>query len=166
MSAETRVRVRRVVIGIPRTAEDRGDLDSALQTLFPKSQALEFFETVLLRDAVYDGVPQKVFSHAGNEGCSLDISATTSVFGVGCVHGIFEFPRGSTLVVQQAWVVVALVKILEDTGKDLRFLVWKIDPLTLSLEKLSSASRRKKKATDRGRLRALRKVVPRARPSE
>ncbi len=35
MSAETRVRVRRVIVGVARAAQDRPDLDSALQPLFP-----------------------------------------------------------------------------------------------------------------------------------
>lgn len=37
------------------------------------------------------------------------------------------------------------VEIFENTGKDLRFLVWKIDPLTLSLKKLPPTCRRKKR---------------------
>ena len=82
MSAEPRVRVRRVVIRIPSTTKNCSDLDSTLQTLFPKSKALEFLETVLLRGAVYDCVLQKVFAHAGNVACSLDRSATTCIFWV------------------------------------------------------------------------------------
>ena len=78
MSAEPRVRVRRVVIRIPRAAQDRRDLDSALQTLLPESKALELLEAVLLCRAVYDRVLQEVFS--GDVGYSLDVSATTRVF--------------------------------------------------------------------------------------
>jgi hypothetical protein len=37
------------------------------------------------------------------------------------------------------------VKILENTGEDLRFLVWKIDPLALGLEELASTGRRKER---------------------
>lgn len=37
------------------------------------------------------------------------------------------------------------VEILENTRKDLGFFVGKTNPLTLSLEKLSSASRRKER---------------------
>lgn len=44
---------------------------------------------------------------------------------------------------QQAGVVVALVEILEDTGKDFGFFVRKMNPLALALEELSLASRRK-----------------------
>lgn len=113
MSAEPRVRVRRVVIRIPRTAKNRSDLDSTLQTLLPESKALELLKSVLLCRTVYDCIPQKVFSHAGDVCCSLDRSATTFVFGVGGAHCILEFPRISALVVQQAGVVVALLHIKE-----------------------------------------------------
>jgi hypothetical protein len=111
MSAEPRVRVRRVVIRIPRTAKNRSDLDSTLQTLLPKSKALELLKTVLLCRTVYDRVLQKVFSHAGDIACSLDVSATTSVFGVWGAHCILEFPRVTALVVYQAWVIVALLQM-------------------------------------------------------
>lgn len=50
--------------------------------------------------------------------CRLNGSATTESIRV---LGGFEFPRVATLVVQQAWVVVSLVKVFEDTGKDLGF---------------------------------------------
>lgn len=39
------------------------------------------------------------------------------------VLGVFEFPRVATLVVQQAWVVVSLVEVFEDTGKNLGFSI-------------------------------------------
>jgi hypothetical protein len=116
-----------------------------LQTLFPKSQALQFLEAILLRGAIYDGVPKKAFSHARNVYCGLDGSATTSVFWIWGFHCILELPSASALVMQQAWVVVALVEVFEDTGKNLGFLVGKVDPLTLSLEKLPPASRRKER---------------------
>ncbi len=35
------------------------------------------------------------------------------------VLGVFELPRVATLVEQQAWVVVSLVEVFEDTRKDL-----------------------------------------------
>lgn len=52
--------------------------------------------------------------------CRLDGSATTEG---SMVLGVFEFPRVATLVVQQAWVVVSLVEVFEDTGKDLGFSI-------------------------------------------
>jgi len=111
MSAEPRVRVRRVVIGISCTPENGSDLDSTLQTLLPKSKALELLQAVLLGGTIYDGVLQKVFSHAGDVCCSLDGSAATGVFWVWALLCIFEFPRASALVVDQAGVVVALLQM-------------------------------------------------------
>ena len=52
--------------------------------------------------------------------CRLDRSAATEVLGV---FGILEFPRVAALVVQQARVVVTLVEVFEDGGKDFRFSV-------------------------------------------
>src|SRR5271168_1010476 len=61
MSAEPGVRVWRVVIGIPSTTKNCSNFDSTLQALFPESKTLKFLQAVLLRSAVYDCVPQKVF---------------------------------------------------------------------------------------------------------
>ena len=111
MSAEPRIRIRRVVIGIPRATQDGCDLDSTLQTLFPKSKALELLESVLLCRAIYDCVLQKVFSHAGNIACGFDATATTGIFWVGRSYcRVFEFPRVSALIVDQAGVIVALLQ--------------------------------------------------------
>jgi len=81
--------------------------------LLPESKALELLETVLFCCTVYDGILQKVFSHAGYVGCGFDASAATCVFGIGRLHCVFEFPRVSALIVDQAGVIVALVKILQ-----------------------------------------------------
>jgi hypothetical protein len=110
MSAEPGVRVWRVVIGIPSTTKNCSNFDSTLQALLPKSKTLKFLQAVLLCSAVYDCVPQKVFSHAGDEYCSLDGSAATRVFWVGSAHCILELPSAFALVVQQAGVVVALLE--------------------------------------------------------
>lgn len=83
MGAETRVRVRRVVIGVPSATQDGSDFDSALQTLLAKGKALELLEAVLVREAVDDGISKEILSHARDESCGLGVSATTSVFWVG-----------------------------------------------------------------------------------
>ncbi len=142
MSAEPRVRVRRVLIRVPRAAEDDGDLDSALEALLPESKALELLEAVPLCRAVDDGIPKEVFAHAGDVYCGLDGTAAIGVFWVGGGFSrILEFPRVAVLVVQQAGVIVALlqptelvsageeerptyVEVLENTGRDLWCLVW------------------------------------------
>lgn len=110
MSAEARVRVWCVVISIPSTAKNHSNLDSTLQTLFPKRQALEFLETVFLCSAVYDCISQEMLLHTRYVYCSLDRSADTGVFGVWGFHCILKFVRVSTLVVHQAWVIVALLR--------------------------------------------------------
>ena len=48
--------------------------------------------------------------------CRLDRSATTVIMSV---LSILELPRVVALVVKQAWIVVTLVEVFEDTGKDL-----------------------------------------------
>lgn len=111
MSAEPRIRVRRVVIRIPRRAKDRCDLDAALQTLLPEGKALELLKAVLLCCAVYDRILQEILAHGGNVGCSFDGSATTCrILWVGRVyHCVFELPRVLALAVQQTGVVVTLL---------------------------------------------------------
>jgi len=109
MSAEARVRVRRVVIGISCTTKNRSNLDSTLQTLLSKRESFELLEAVLFSGTIYDCIPQEIFSHARDICCSLDGSATTWVFWVWRLCDILEFPRVSALVVHQARVVVALV---------------------------------------------------------
>lgn len=50
------------------------------------------------------------------------------------VLGVFEYPRVTTLVVQQAWVVVSLVEVFEDGGKDFRLsVISKVRVNTMSL---------------------------------
>lgn len=80
MSAESRVGVRRVVIGILRRAQNGGDVDSALEALLAQRQTLELLESVPFSGAIYDGVPKEVLSHAGHVDCRLDGPAAASVF--------------------------------------------------------------------------------------
>lgn len=80
MSAEPRVRVRRVVVGILRRAQNGGDVDSALEALLAQGQLLELLDAVPFGRAVYDGIPEKVLPYAGHVDCRLDGSAAASVF--------------------------------------------------------------------------------------
>lgn len=134
-----------ILLTIPRTTQDQVDLDSTLQTLFPERQALEFLKTVLFCGTVYDGIFEKILSHARDVGCGFYGSATTSVFGVWRFHGILELPRVVALAIEQVRVIVTLVEVLEDGGKDFGFFVGKVDSLTLGREELSSASRREER---------------------
>lgn len=100
-----------MVIRIPRRAQNRCNLDTALQTLLSEGKALELFQAVLLCCAVYDRVLQEVFAHGRDIDCCFDGSAATGrVLGVGGVYCcVFEFPRVAALAVQQAGVVVTLL---------------------------------------------------------
>lgn len=64
---------------------------------------------------------------------------TTIVFWEEDFESVLESPGVLTLVVQQAWMVIAFVQILENSGEDLWLLVDKCDALCVSLEELVSA---------------------------
>lgn len=72
MSAKAGVAVRRVLIGIPSTAQDDADLDSALQALLAQGQALELFEAITLSRTVHSCVSEEIVAHAGVEESCLD----------------------------------------------------------------------------------------------
>jgi hypothetical protein len=86
-----------------------------LKTLFPKSKALQLFQAKLLSGAVNGRVFEQDTANPGMKDCRLHRSTTTKIM---MVLSVFEFPRVATLVVQQAWVVVSLVQVFEDGGKD------------------------------------------------
>ena len=92
-------------------------MDAGLKALLAKSKTLQFLQAEFLGSAVDCGVLEKVAAYAGIVDCRLDGSATTNVVGI---RRILELPSIMTLVVKQAWVVVSLVEVFEDTGKDLR----------------------------------------------
>jgi hypothetical protein len=77
MSAESRFRVRRVLVRVPSRSQDHVDLDSGLKTLFPKSQALQFLQAILVGSAVDDGVPENITTHVGDVDCRSAVSAAT-----------------------------------------------------------------------------------------
>ena len=85
--------------------------------MLAKSKTLQFLQAKFLGGAVDGGVFEQVAAHPRVEDCRLDGSATTKVLRV---MSILELPGIVTLVVQQAWVVVSLVEVFEDAGKDLR----------------------------------------------
>ncbi len=116
MSAEPGVRVRRVIIRKASRCHNDIDLDSRLEALFPKRQALQLVQSKLLGCAVDSGVFEQDSAHTVMIDCRLDRSAATKFLRV---LRIFELPRVTTLVVQQAWVVITLVEVFEDAGKDL-----------------------------------------------
>lgn len=120
MSAKSRVRVRSVVVSKASRSNDHINLNSRLKPLFPKSETLQLVQTEFLSSAVDDGVFEQDPSHTRVVDCRLDGSTAAIVVWV---LGVFELPRVATLVMQQAWVVVSLVEVFKDTGKDLRLSV-------------------------------------------
>jgi len=116
MSAEPRIRVRRIVICIASRSQDGGYLDPTLQTLLAQRQSLELIEPVLLGRTVYDSVFEQVLADAGYVACGFDGSATTCIFGVWRSYCVFKFPRVTALVVQQARVIVALLQVISIFG--------------------------------------------------
>lgn len=91
-----------------------------MKALFPKSKALQLVQTEFLGSAVDSGIFEQDPGYTSMVDCRLDGPAATKVIRV---LSVFELPRVTTLVVQQAWVVVSLVEIFEDAGKDLGFSV-------------------------------------------
>jgi hypothetical protein len=94
-------------------------LDTGLKALFPKTQALQLIQAVLLGGAVDNGVTKYFATHAREIDCRFAVSATTFFQ----VLGVFQVPSVSALVVQQARIVVTLVKEFEDAGEYFRFSV-------------------------------------------
>jgi len=145
VSAEARVRVRRVVVRVARAAQDRADLDAALQALLAQRQRLQLLEPVAPRGAVHDGVAQQGLARAGDVTRGLDVSATASVFRGGTPRRVLEGPRAAPLVLEQARVVVPLVEVLEHAREDLGLLVGEVDPLARRVEELAPACRREER---------------------
>ena len=115
MRPQLRIAVRRVRIREPRTRQDRRALDPALQTLLPQRDPFEFIQPVFLGGAVDQRVLEELLAGGVAVDCALDGAPT----GHGVLVGGLELPAVLTLVVQQAWVVVAFVEVFEDGGEDL-----------------------------------------------
>jgi hypothetical protein len=81
--------------------------------LLAKRDTLELIKTILLGSTVDDGIFEDLAFDAVMINCRLASS----------VLGLFNLPRVSSLVMNQARIVIPLVKIFEDRREDLRFLV-------------------------------------------
>lgn len=88
-----------------------------MQALLSKSKALQLVQTVSLGCAVDDSVFQKDTASTDYVNCGLDGTAAAKVLQV---LGILKLERGTALVEQQAGIVVALIEVFKDAGKDLR----------------------------------------------
>ena len=84
--------------------------------MLAQGETFQFLQAEFLGGAVDGGVFEEIAVRPGVEDCGLDGSAATEVEGV---VGVFEGEGVVTLVVEQAWVVVSFVEVLEDAGKDL-----------------------------------------------
>lgn len=113
MSAQSILRVGRVVVGVPRRAEDHVHGDPTLQPLLAQRELLEIIESVPLRGAVYDRVAEDDRADGGVEDGCFAGSTAAGVVGVLCV---LEFPAVGGGVAEETWEVVAFVEELEDAG--------------------------------------------------
>lgn len=138
MSAQPRVIVRCVLVGIPSTAQNDADLDPALQALLAQRELLELLEAVAVGSTVHSCVTEDKVIHTGVEKGWLDSGGAVAGFvGVGRGHCTLEHPGLTALVVKQAGVVVTLVQILENAGENLRFLCRQVDASSSGLEELT-----------------------------
>jgi len=145
MSAEARIGLGCLVIGKASAAQDSSDTDADLKTLLAKSKALQLVDTVALCRAVQSRVFEDDTTSVAVIHCRRSIAMATVVFWAEDFRAVLEDPDIATLVVQQAWVIVAFVQILENSGEDLWFLVDKCDALCVGLEELVSADIREER---------------------
>ena len=68
--------------------------------------------------------------------CGFSIAFGRAVF----LRRLFNFPRVSTLVVEQAWEVVAFVEVFEDRGEDFWDLFWQVDSFGCGFDELATAN--------------------------
>src|SRR5215469_16297197 len=106
MSAEARVTVRRVLVGIACTAQDGTDLDSTLQPLFAQGKPLELLEAISIRRTIHCRVSENNVTNTGMKDGRLDTTATADFRALQLP---LKHPGIVALVVHQARIVVTLV---------------------------------------------------------
>jgi hypothetical protein len=121
-----RVVVRGVRVRKPGGAEDGRALNSRLKALLLQCKFLQFFKSIAIGLAVYDGIFE-------DGSCSRVDNGFASAVTI-----VFQIPAVTLLVVFQTRRVVTLVKVFENGGKDLGFLVGEIHSLVCGLEVLST----------------------------
>lgn len=119
MGPEFRVRIGSVGVGVAGGCQDGAALDTRLQTLLPQSHLLELLQAKLLSCAVNDRVLEDVAVGS--------VVVDGGLESVASLVGLFDFPRVSLLVVDQARKVVTLVHVLQNRAKDFRLLIWKVN---------------------------------------
>jgi hypothetical protein len=118
-----------VGVGVTSRCQDGRALDARLQSLLAKSQLLQLLQSVLLSLAVNNSVLQ-------DRACGR---VDHCLVGTVVVTTVLKGPGVTLLVELEARVVVALVEVLENRGKDLGLLVGEIDALVGGLVELTAA---------------------------
>lgn len=113
MRPQLRLRIRGISVCISRTGEDSAARDAGVEALLAECESLERWEVVLLSGAVDCCISQ---DH-GSDCMVPDCGAHTDPVTVNTL--IFQAPFLVAGIVLQAWVVIALVEVFEDTGEDL-----------------------------------------------
>lgn len=72
VSAQPRITVRCVLVGIARAAQDGADLDPALQALLAQGELLELFEAVAISSAIHGCVAENDVIDTGVEKGGFD----------------------------------------------------------------------------------------------
>lgn len=111
--SQFRVVVRSVRICEASRCQNSAALNTGLKSLLAKSQLLQLLQSILLRSTVEDSILQDRTLRSVDEGFVGCISITT----------VLKVPAVSSLVVLETRVVVTLVEILENRGKDLGLFV-------------------------------------------
>ena len=150
MGAQLRVRVRCVGICIAGGGQDGAALDARFflvsvrsqkrarevftltKTLLSQRHLLQLLKSVFLCGAVDDSVLQDVTIYGMVVDSRLDGAAVL----VGCR---LQFPRVASLVVHQAGVVIALVKIFQNRGEYRGFFVGECNALGSALHEVGAA---------------------------
>lgn len=113
------LRVRRMVVRMPRRPQDHVDRDPGVQALLAQRESLQRLQAVLLRGAVHGRVAED-----GAVGEVDDGFGGSGAVGVGGL----EFPGGGGVgmvpAAEQTGGVVTFVEELEDAGQDFGFSAW------------------------------------------
>lgn len=137
VSAQPRITVWCVLVGIARAAQDGADLDPALQALLAQGELLELFEAVAISSTVHgrvaedDVVDTRVVKGGFDGGCAV------AFVWVRAVHCALEHPGLAALVMDQARIVVTLVEILQDTREDFGLLRRQVNASSGGFEELA-----------------------------
>lgn len=98
-------------------------MDTRLQPLLPERETLEFIQAITVGSAVEESVLEQRLPMSLVIDGGLDCSTTSIVVG-----DIFQLPGISPFIMEQSWIVVTFVEVLEHGREDLRKLFREVDP--------------------------------------